>query len=92
MIPFEVMDEYRAALRDLYGDEIAQKTVLFYNKGWFYLNLAIRQSDGSVGAIGPAWPFRAKELQQKTITLRKRLGHSGQIWDYPRKTLPTNSA
>ena len=72
MKPQEVMDAYRAELRRLYGDEIADKTKLAYGRGWYYLNVATKYRDGSVGAIGPGDPMRKAELIKRTENLRKR--------------------
>lgn len=67
------LDRYRLALRLLYGNEIADKTELYYSRGWYYVKLAQRISDDSVGTSGIANGHRAKQLDAMTAELLKRL-------------------
>lgn len=49
-----IISDYREALRALYGDKIADKSDVYYLRGWIHINLAQRFPDGSMGAIGEA--------------------------------------
>lgn len=68
----EVMNAYRAELRRLYGDEVADKTELHYARGWYYLNIARKFRDGSVGTLGKADAMRGSWLVKMTENLRTR--------------------
>lgn len=70
--PQELMNSYRAELARLYGERIASATHLHYCRGWFYLRLAERFHDGSVGVIGRPVPYRRKALLEMRENLRKR--------------------
>ena len=70
--PQDVMDAYRAELRRLYGDEIAKETILYYKRGWYYLSMARRHRDGSVGAFTWTTPHRKKAILEMIENLRGR--------------------
>lgn len=75
----KLLDHYRYALRLIYGHEIADKTELYTALGWYYVNLAHRCPDGSVGPIGIASSYRAKQIQAMADTLLNRLRHKGAV-------------
>lgn len=68
----EICNNYIDTLRLLYGDEIANKSNIYYIRGWFYINLAQRFDDGSVGSIGPATAHRKKQVIEYTNELQRR--------------------
>lgn len=67
-----VIDNYRAELLRLYGEDIAANTKLYQSRGWHYLNMARRFNDGSVGVLGRASCYRKRQLIEMTENLRKR--------------------
>jgi len=71
--PQTLIDNYREALRACYGDEIADKSRIDYSKGWFYVALARRFPDGSIGIIDPANGKRAKRIIEMTQVLLNRV-------------------
>lgn len=38
--PEQILQNYREALRNAYGDEVADKSNLYYNRGWYYISVA----------------------------------------------------
>lgn len=47
--PTEVCALYKKQLWRVYGKEICEASRVDYGRGWFYIGLAKRYSDGSVG-------------------------------------------
>ena len=72
MRPDDVIGAYDLALRHLYGEEIANATEIYHSRGWYYLNLAQRFPDGSIGAIGRANAYRKKQILAMAATLNGR--------------------
>lgn len=64
MTPQELCNAYRAELVRLYGEERARKSRADYAYGWYYINVAKRFDDGSVGTVGPATPCRRHVLAE----------------------------
>jgi hypothetical protein len=64
---------YLDALRAVHGDEIADETRCDYDKGWFYIDLAQRFSDGSIGTGGGiATAYRKNNVLEMTEELTRR--------------------
>jgi hypothetical protein len=68
----QTIGDYREQLRRLYGDDVADKSELYYNRGWYYVNIAQALNDGSVGVLGTASAHRQKEIIERTLNLKKR--------------------
>ena len=62
MSPEEILKEYRKLLADLNGKDIARKSDLYYRSGWYYLNIARKFEDGSIGILGIPSCYRKREL------------------------------
>lgn len=73
MTPQELIIAYLAEIARLYGAEVAHETVLVYEHVWFYLNIARRYSDGSVGAWPIGTSYRRTKLEAMLETLRGRI-------------------
>lgn len=71
--PGEICKFYRDALREVYGDAIADKSAVYYHYGWYYVDVARKFPDGSVG-VGGTLPsgHRRKEMVLMIIELQKR--------------------
>ena len=70
--PEQVMDSYRAELGRLYGEDFADRTEFYYDRGWYYLNVAKRTPDGSVGVWGLPTCYRKRQIVKMTENLSKR--------------------
>lgn len=69
----KIINDYREALRALYGSEIADKSDIYPSSGWIYINLARRFHDGSIGIVEPADDGkRASQVIEMTQNLLKR--------------------
>ena len=71
--PEEILQDYREALRKLYGDEIADKSNFYYAKGWYYISVAQRYPDKSCGASSIAYSRRKRQIIEMTRTLLERV-------------------
>lgn len=71
--PEQVLHNYREALRKLYGDEIADKSLLFYANGWYYVSVAQRFPDKSCGAFSIADGKRKRQIIEMTENLLRRI-------------------
>lgn len=71
MDPEELINEYREALKNRTKDDILAKSDFYYYKGWYYVNIAIRFPDGSIGAISPASGMRRKDMEQEIKKLKE---------------------
>jgi len=70
----KVTNDYREALRALYGDKIANKSNIYYSGGWIYINIAQKFPDGSIGAVGIADNGRrASKVIEMTQVLLNRV-------------------
>lgn len=58
--------EYMAAYRAVHGDVIADLLAITYRKGWWYFNP--KDFPG-----GLSIPYRASQVEQMTIRLRKKI-------------------
>lgn len=79
MSPEELCQAYLAEIARLYGEEMGEKSECNYVHGWFYVNLARKWQDGSVGPMGPANPYRRKKLEEMLANLRKRVTGMGEL-------------
>ncbi len=70
--PEQVLQNYREALRKVYGNEIADKSNLYYARGWYYFSVARKYPDGSVGADSIADGRRKKQIIEMTNNLLHR--------------------
>lgn len=78
--PQKIITDYCAAVRRLYGDEIADKSEIYHEHGWFYVNLAKKFPDGSIGVSGyVADAFRRKKIVEMTEALKKRRTPESQL-------------
>lgn len=69
----ELCEKYLQEVKRLYGDKRANKSHAYYVLGWFYINLARRFSDGSIGCGGHLpTPYRKKEVIKLIACLRER--------------------
>jgi len=60
-------------VRKLYGDEIADDSIAHHHRGWYYVNLARRYKDGSVGVWPGAIPaIRRVRLAEMVTELERR--------------------
>lgn len=71
--PKQVLQNYREALRRLYGDEIADKSNLYYARGWYYVSVARKCPDNSYYTDGIADGRRKKQIIEMTNTLLSRV-------------------
>lgn len=53
MIPNELATRFLVVLRQTHGDEIADESTAWYDRGWYYIGKARRFRDGSIGTGGP---------------------------------------
>lgn len=56
----------------LHGEKIAAKSKAYYHSGWYYIQVARRFGDGSVGTIGSTSAYRAVSIREMIINLRQR--------------------
>ena len=64
---------YRQQLWRVYGKEICEASRVDYGRGWFYIGLAKRYSDGSVGNADMfVQAYRKKAVLEMIDNLRKR--------------------
>jgi hypothetical protein len=78
--PEQTINGYREQLRRLYGDDVADKSELHYNRGWYYVNIARTFEDGSVGVLGAREAVRQKELLERTLRFKKREPEGTLYW------------
>ena len=67
--PDNILHQYYEAVRLLHGEERAEKSDIYYSNGWYYINLASRFPDGSVGTINPPNAYRKSQVIEMTATL-----------------------
>jgi hypothetical protein len=70
--PNEIIDAYKAELLRIYGPDIAAKSSVSYTRGWYYIAVARRFEDGSVGRIGAASAYRCPMVLQMLERLKQR--------------------
>ncbi len=71
----QIIHNYREDIRAWLGDEIADKSYIDYNKGWYYSEFAQKFPDGSCGVISSfrgAYAYRKKEIVARTQEFLKR--------------------
>jgi len=73
MTPNELCQAYRNELRRLYGDQVADASRVDYGRGWYYIGVARRFGDGSVGQ-GGVMPdcYRKAQVEEMLSNLKKR--------------------
>jgi hypothetical protein len=59
--PDELLEIYRQELRRLYGEQRANASRVGYDKGWYYIEIAAKYPDGSVGLGGRIPMARRKQ-------------------------------
>ena len=67
------VEKYKIALRKLYGNEICDKSNIYFSGGWCYVNLARRFPDGSIGTLGEADGYKAIALLEMAKVLERRI-------------------
>jgi len=72
MTPDELCKAYRDELRRIYGDTVADKSRIFYRRGWFYILKATTFPDGSCGHIGPVPAYRRRKVLERLTWLQDR--------------------
>lgn len=73
MDPLEICIEYQRLLWRIYGREIAEASRVDYGRGWFYIGLAKRYQDGSVGNADMfVTTYRKKKVLEMIDNLRLR--------------------
>jgi hypothetical protein len=65
--------ELRSVIAEKLGQDVANKTILYYRKGWYYYNLASRFQDGSVGVVGVSKGMRAWQIKREIEYWRNRM-------------------
>lgn len=78
--PQEILEDYRAALRLNYGDEVADKCIYGHSKGWFYFSMAFVTKHGIISPGGSGQPFRKSVILARTQELNRRY-QEGQIME-----------
>ena len=68
----EVIARYRESLRNLYGNDLADKSELWYSNGWYYINVARTFPDGSTGTLGLPERLRGKQVEARATNLIDR--------------------
>jgi hypothetical protein len=69
----DLCDEYRREIERIYGKETADKSVVEYGKGWFYIGLAKTFRDGSIGCARLyAQNYRKKDVIKMLSELKLR--------------------
>jgi len=71
--PEQVLQNYREALRKIYGDDISDKSNLYYKNGWYYVSVARKCPDGSYYTNSIADGKRKKLIIEMTDNLLKRV-------------------
>jgi len=73
----ELCRELRAAIAAAFDQEIADKTRIDYDNGWYYYNMARRFSDGSVGTGGSITVGKRKrQIVDEIERIRKMADHA----------------
>lgn len=68
----ELATRYLSVLRQTHGDEIADESTAWYDRGWYYIGKARRFPDGSIGTGGETPAYRSKDVL-KMIEVMKTL-------------------
>lgn len=70
-----ILAEYRDQIRRLCGEERAKKSLIEYDRGWYYIELARKFPDGSIGIISDikgASAYRKTQVLLMIKNLKKR--------------------
>lgn len=78
--PQEILEDYRTALRLNYGDEVADKSIYGYSKGWFYFSMALVTKHGIFNPNNQGQPFRKSVIVARTQELNRRY-QEGQVME-----------
>lgn len=70
--PQDILESYRQAVVAVHGEEIASASKFYYQRGWYYVNIAHRYRDGTVGLSTPALSCRWYEIERMTKMLVER--------------------
>lgn len=70
---------YREQVARLYGKERAAASRVFYDRGWFYIVIASRYPDGSIG-LGGRLPVgqRKRQVVERILNLATREPETGE--------------
>ena len=68
-----ILNNYREALRKLYGDAKADASNLYYKNGWYYVSVATKCPDGTYYTPSIADGRRKRQIIQMTETLLARV-------------------
>ena len=73
LAPQGLCDAYHTQLARLYGPERAKASRVDYSNGWYYIAIAAKYSDGSVGLGGrQADAHRKQAVVQRVLVLQGR--------------------
>ncbi len=69
-----LLDYYQEAVRVRFGNEVADKSILIYDRPLYYVNRARTFPDGSIGIISALHPiqYRAAEVREMADELLRR--------------------
>ena len=67
--------EYLKEISRTLGEARGEASRAWYSRGWFYLKIATRYPDGSVGCHRSAEPLRKKDVLARIELLRQRLNY-----------------
>lgn len=73
----EICQEYLKEIARTLGEDRGNASKVWYSHGWFYLKIASRYQDGSVGCHHEAYPLRKSVLLDRIENLKKRPDHKG---------------
>jgi len=70
MTPEEIIENLKDAVEIKWDKEIVNNSILFYDKGWYYVQIARQHKDGSVGiSKHMSRPLRKKQILEFIETL-----------------------
>lgn len=77
MTTVEIRLEYLKEIARTLGEDRCNASKVWYSHGWFYLKIASRYPDGTVGSHRPAEPLRKKDLLARIELLKQRPNYKG---------------
>lgn len=72
MTPTEIVDEFIRELARVYGRERADLSRVFYNHGWFYIQVARKTPSGDYGVWGVPRARRKGEVLEMLARLQTK--------------------
>jgi hypothetical protein len=69
----QVIHDYLEALRKLYGNALADSSILYYKNGWYYISVAHKVPDGGYYASTVTEGKRKKQIVEMTNNLLSRV-------------------